>query len=113
MNPLDGAFLDILPAIFAAFLDVHAPDDDAGNRADGKKEGKPHPVVVRFVDDGLDDIRADDGTGAVGDTKKTEKHVVISTGTAVTTFVSLTSTLTSGLLVLTYVTSDIIVWAYA
>lgn len=49
------------------------PDDEASAEAKRKKEGEAFPVVARLVDDGLNDVGADHGRGAVGEAEETEE----------------------------------------
>lgn len=58
-----------LTAILAALLDVDKKNGNHGSGADGEEEREAHPIVVGAVDDGLDDVGADDGGGSVGDAK--------------------------------------------
>lgn len=66
--------LDVAPILLspcnsipAASGDIDAkPYDKTCERAHGKEERKPEPVVARVVDDGLDNIRPDHRRSAVG-----------------------------------------------
>lgn len=49
------------------------PYDQRCCRADRKQEREPLPVVLRLVDDCLDNIRPDHGRSAVGKTKQTKE----------------------------------------
>lgn len=72
--------LDKLAAILAALFDVDEENGDHGSGANGEEEWEAHPVVPGVVYDGLDDVRADDGGGSVGDSEQSEEHVVVAAG---------------------------------
>lgn len=57
-NAHELALLNEGPAVLATLVHIHEPDDSGRSRAQREQEWEAHPVIVGVVDDGLDNVGA-------------------------------------------------------
>lgn len=77
-HPHQLPLFNINPTILPPLLNIHEPDHNTSTTTQRKQEGETQPVIIRFIDDSLDDVRADNWTGPIRDPEETEEHAFVA-----------------------------------